>query len=243
CGRQILHPNPLQTIIKGVANIIERPVAEFVKFINPHQSVFLVLVLVDKSSRVRISRICFTSLQIGTVRVGLRKVEPLLVAFNSQLKIIMANVPPNDPNVDAPTIVPALVNLDHVPAQPVSLGDGFAPHWIRNNIPNNQNGWIEEDAEEEEEDSEEDPEEEPEDDDDDMEMDDEAEVIDPYMDDGSNNPPPPNSKDKETPLTSPKKFKEQDRHFLGLGCDNIKTDRTVRNVMSDLSRVKKLVKG
>nr|GEZ78819.1 hypothetical protein [Tanacetum cinerariifolium] len=40
-----------------------------------------------------------------------------------------------------------------------------------------------------------------------------------------------------------KKFKEQDRHFLGLGCGNIKTDRTVRNVMSDLSRVKKLVKG
>nr|GEV29815.1 reverse transcriptase domain-containing protein [Tanacetum cinerariifolium] len=36
-----------------------------------------------------------------------------------------------------------------------------------------------------------------------------------------------------------KKFKEQNRHFLGLGCDNIETDRTVRNVMSDLSRVKK----
>nr|GEW76057.1 putative reverse transcriptase domain-containing protein [Tanacetum cinerariifolium] len=199
----------------------------------------------------------------------------------------MANVPPNDPNVDAPAIVPAL---------------------------------IEEDAEEEEEDPkedpEEDPEEEPKDDDDDMEMDDEAEVIDPYMDDGSNNPPPPNSKDEETPPTSPvipdadgqpippiasfgqnfhfgeisstanlltgnskivltgpmcpnfgmawkrlgkmekfmseridiegrikKKFKEQDRHFLGLGCDNIEMDRTVRNVMSDLSRLKKLVKG
>nr|GEX67313.1 hypothetical protein [Tanacetum cinerariifolium] len=158
---------------------------------------------------------------------------------------------------------------------------------------------------------EEDPEEEPEDDDDDMEMDDEAEVIDPYMDDGSNNPPPPNSEDEETPLTSPvipdadgqpippiasfvqnfhfgessstanlltgnskivptgpmcpnlgtvwkrlgkmekfmserintemrikKKFKEQDHHFLGLGCDNIEMDRTV---MSDLSG--KLVKG
>nr|GFC15467.1 hypothetical protein [Tanacetum cinerariifolium] len=40
-----------------------------------------------------------------------------------------------------------------------------------------------------------------------------------------------------------KKFKEQDRHFLGLGCDNIKMDRTVRNVMSDLSGLKKLVKG
>nr|GFD31792.1 hypothetical protein [Tanacetum cinerariifolium] len=100
-------------------------------------------------------------------------------------------------------------------------------HWIGNNIPNNQNGWIEEDEEEEEEDPEEDPEEdleedpeedpkeEPEVDDDDMEMDDEAE----------------------------KKFKEQDHHFLGLGCDNVETDRTVRNVMSDLSEVKKLVKG
>nr|GFB55346.1 hypothetical protein [Tanacetum cinerariifolium] len=111
----------------------------------------------------------------------------------------MANVPPNDPNVDAPAIVPAPVNLDHALAQPVGLGDSFAPYWIGDNIPNNQNGWIEEDAKEEEED----PEEEPEDDDDDMEMDDEAEVIDPYMDDGSNNPPPPNSKDEETPPTSP----------------------------------------
>nr|GFC30248.1 hypothetical protein [Tanacetum cinerariifolium] len=75
------------------------------------------------------------------------------------------------------------------------------------NIPNNQNGWIEEDAEEKEEDPEEDPkkdsEEEPEDYDDDMEMDHEAEVIDPYMDDGSNNPPPPNSKEEETHPTSP----------------------------------------
>nr|GEZ21820.1 reverse transcriptase domain-containing protein [Tanacetum cinerariifolium] len=61
CGRQILHLNPLQTIIKGVANIIERPVAEFLKFIDPHQYVFLVLVLVDKSSWVRISSICFTA--------------------------------------------------------------------------------------------------------------------------------------------------------------------------------------
>nr|GFC18960.1 hypothetical protein [Tanacetum cinerariifolium] len=87
------------------------------------------------------------------------------------------------------------------------LKNGFAPHWIGDNIPNNQNGWIEEDTKEEEEDLEEDleedPEEEPEDDDDDMEMDDEAEVIDPYMDDGSNNPPPINSKDEETPPTSP----------------------------------------
>nr|GEW42488.1 hypothetical protein [Tanacetum cinerariifolium] len=231
----------------------------------------------------------------------------------------MANVPPNDPNVDAPAIVPALVNPDHAPNQPVGLGKGFSPHRIGDNIPNNQNGWIEEDVEEEEEDPEEDPEEDSEEepeDDDDMEMDDEAEVIDPYMDDGSNNPPPPNSEDEGTPPTSPvipdadgqpvpliasfgqnfhfgessstanlltgnsmivstgpmypnlgmawkrlgkmekfmseridteerikKKFKEQDRHFLGLGCDNIEMDRTVRNVLSDLSGLKKLVKG
>nr|GFC34825.1 hypothetical protein [Tanacetum cinerariifolium] len=76
------------------------------------------------------------------------------------------NVPPNDPNVEAPAIVPALVNPDHAPAQPVGLGDGFAHHWIGDNIPNNQNG-----------------------------------------------------------------------------CDNIEMDRTVRNVMSDLSGLKKLVKG
>nr|GEU34427.1 putative reverse transcriptase domain-containing protein [Tanacetum cinerariifolium] len=237
----------------------------------------------------------------------------------------MANVPPNDPNVNASAIEPALVNPDNAPDQPVGLGNGFTPPWIRDNIPNNKNGWIEEDAEEEEEDpeeedpeeEEEDPEEDPEEDDDDyMEMDDEVEVINPYIDDGSNNPPPLNSEDEETPPTSPiildvdgqsipsiasfgqnflfgessstaniltesskivstgpmcpnlgttwkrlgkmeklmseridtkgrvkKKFKEQDRHFVGLGCENIKIDRTVRNVMSDLSGLKKLVKG
>nr|GEZ15347.1 hypothetical protein [Tanacetum cinerariifolium] len=238
----------------------------------------------------------------------------------------MENVPPNDPNIDASAIVHALVNPDHAPAQPVGLRNGFAPYWIGGNIPNNQNGWIEEDAEEEKEDlkeeeedpedEEEDPEEDPkEDDDDDMEMDDEAKVIGPYMDNGSNNPPPPNSEDEETPLTSlaipdadgqpiphialfgqnfhfgkssstanlltgnskivstgpmcpnlgtawkrlgkieklmferidtegrmKKKFKDQDRHFVGLGCDNIEMDRAVRNVMSDLSGLKKLVK-
>nr|GEV67955.1 hypothetical protein [Tanacetum cinerariifolium] len=231
----------------------------------------------------------------------------------------MANVPPNDPNVDASAIVLAPVNSDYAPTQPVGLGNGFAPHWIGGNIPNNQNGWIEKDAKEEEEDpeeEEEDPKEDPEEDDDDvMEIDDEAEVIDAYMDDGSNNPPPLNSKDEEIPPTSlvipnadgqpippitsfgqnfhfgessstsnlltrnskivptgpmcpnlgtawkrlgkleklmseriecegriKKKFKEQDRHFVGLGCDNIKMDRAVRNVMSVLSGLKKLVK-
>nr|GEY09988.1 hypothetical protein [Tanacetum cinerariifolium] len=163
-------------------------------------------------------------------------------------RIIMANVPPNDPDVDAHAIVPALVNPDHAPAQP-----------------------VEEDAEEEEED----PKEEPDDDDDDMEMDDEAEVIDPYMDDGWNNPPPPNSEDEETPPTShvipdangqsipPIASFGQNFHFgessstanlltgnskivpTGPMCPNLGTalKRVVRNVMSDLSGLKKLVKG
>nr|GEZ96927.1 putative reverse transcriptase domain-containing protein [Tanacetum cinerariifolium] len=104
--------------------------------------------------------------------------------------IIMANVPPNDPNVDAPAIVPAPVNPDHAPALPkrTRRKKKKIQRRIRKKI-------------------------QPEDDDDDMEMDDEVE------------------------------FKEQDRHFLGLGCDNIEMDRTVRNVMSDLSGLKKLVKG
>nr|GEZ14211.1 hypothetical protein [Tanacetum cinerariifolium] len=147
--------------------------------------------------------------------------------------IIMANVPLNDPNVDAPAIVPAP---------------------------------IEEDAEEEEQDPEEDPKEEPEedpkgDDDDVMEMDDEAETPPTYpvIPDADGQPIPPiasfgqnfhfgkmkkhMSERIDTEGRVKKKFKEQDRHFVGLGCDNIKMDRTVRNVMSDLSRLKKLVKG
>nr|GFC11157.1 hypothetical protein [Tanacetum cinerariifolium] len=152
----------------------------------------------------------------------------------------------------------------------------------------------EDDPEEEEEDPEEDPKEDPEEDpeeEDDavMDMDDEAEVIDPYMDDGSNNPPLTISEDEETPPTSPiipdadgqpilpiASF-GQNFHFgessstanlltgnskfiftgpmcPNLGgevwerwknscCDNIKMDRAVRNVMSNLSGLKKLVNG
>nr|GFA22925.1 hypothetical protein [Tanacetum cinerariifolium] len=91
---------------------------------------------------------------------------------------------------------------------------------------------------------EEDSEEEPEDDDDDMEMDDEAEVIDPWtawkrlgkMEKFM-------SERIDTKGRIKKKFKEQDRHFLGLGCDNIEMDKIVRNMMSDLFGLKKLVKG
>nr|GFC15765.1 hypothetical protein [Tanacetum cinerariifolium] len=50
-----------------------------------------------KSSWVRMKRICFTSLQIGSIRVGLRKVEPLLVAFHSQLKIFHSPLDDNAP--------------------------------------------------------------------------------------------------------------------------------------------------
>nr|GFD13312.1 hypothetical protein [Tanacetum cinerariifolium] len=97
----------------------------------------------------------------------------------------MANVPSNDPKGDAPAIVPAPVNLDHAPAQPLDRRG-------RRGRGRRFGGGSEEDLEEE-----------PEDDNDDMEMDDEAEVIDLYMDDGSNNPPPPNFEDEETPPTSP----------------------------------------
>nr|GEV51690.1 hypothetical protein [Tanacetum cinerariifolium] len=51
------------------------------------------------------------------------------------------------------------------------------------------------------------------------------------------------SKRIDTEWRVKKKLKEQDRYFVGLGCDNIRMDKTVRNVISDLSRLKKLVKG
>ncbi|GKG64068.1 hypothetical protein Tco_0649318, partial [Tanacetum coccineum] len=71
--------------------------------------------------------------------------------------------------------VPALANLEHVSAQPVGHGNGFHP-WVGGDIPNNQNGWMEEDPEE---DPEEDLEKDLEENDDDWEVDDEAEVIEP----------------------------------------------------------------
>nr|GEY39972.1 hypothetical protein [Tanacetum cinerariifolium]GEY93949.1 hypothetical protein [Tanacetum cinerariifolium] len=104
----------------------------------------------------------------------------------------MANVPLNDPNIDASAIVLAPVNPNHALAQPIGK----------------------------EEDPEEDPKEDPErDDDDDIEMDDEAEVIDPYMDDGSNNPPPPNSEDEETPPTYPVIPDADGGHFGNRSCN------------------------
>ncbi|GKC25480.1 hypothetical protein Tco_1027630 [Tanacetum coccineum] len=51
-----------------------------------------------------------------------------------------------------------------------------------------------------------------------------------------------NDGNDDTEGRNKRKFKEQDRHFMGLGCDNIEIDRTVRKTMSNLSGVKKLVK-
>nr|GEW35515.1 hypothetical protein [Tanacetum cinerariifolium] len=175
----------------------------------------------------------------------------------------MENVPPNDPNIDASAIVPALVNPNHAPAQPVGLGNGFAPHWIRGNIPNNQNSWIEEDAKEEKEDpeeeeedpeeEEEDPKEDPkEDDDDDMEMDDGAETppTSPAIPDADGQPIPPiasfgqnfhfgESSSTANLLTGNSKIVPTGPMCLNLGTA---WKRAVRNVMSDLSVLKKLVK-
>nr|GFB39311.1 hypothetical protein [Tanacetum cinerariifolium] len=112
---------------------------------------------------------------------------------------------------------------------------------------------------------EEDQEEEPKDDDDDMEMDDEAEdeetpPTSPIIPDADGQPIRPiasfsqnfhfGESSSTTNLLSgnsnivptgraKKKFKEQDRYFVGLGCDNIEKDRTMRNVISDLSRLEK----
>nr|GEU63406.1 hypothetical protein [Tanacetum cinerariifolium] len=152
----------------------------------PDEGVMVNLRLYVKSGPSDIKRVNFQaprSLEYVPDPIELEDYVPAHIPEHPEDLIIMANVPLNDPNVDASTIVPALVNPDHAPAQPVGLGNGFAPHWIG-----------------EEEDPEEDPKE---DDDDVMEMDDEVEVIDPYMDDGWNNLPPPNSEDEETPPTSP----------------------------------------
>ncbi|GJZ78904.1 hypothetical protein Tco_0643741 [Tanacetum coccineum] len=188
----------------------------------------------------------------------------------------MANVPPNDPNVDAPANVHAPANPEHAPAQPVGLENGFHPWEVDDEAEviepytgddlNNPPPPISEDEE--------------------------TPPTSPVIPDADGQPIPPiasfgqnfhfgessstanlltgNSKfvptgpmclnlgtvwrkmkDMEkfmmeridTEGRMRKKFNEQDRHFVGLGCDNIEIDRTVRKVMSNLSEVKKLVKG
>ncbi|GJU05583.1 hypothetical protein Tco_1122013 [Tanacetum coccineum] len=94
-------------------------------------------------------------LQIGTRAISHRELGQLFKNLNYDyfwvthaktprgihpvIPIIMANVPSNDPNVDAPANVPAPANLENAPAQPIGHGDGFHP-WVGGNIPNNQNG-------------------------------------------------------------------------------------------------------
>nr|GFA36041.1 hypothetical protein [Tanacetum cinerariifolium] len=47
------------------------------------------------------------------------------------------------------------------------------------------------------------------------------------------------SKKIDTEGRMKKKFKEQDHHFVGLGCDHIKIDRAERNVISNFYGLKK----
>ncbi|GKC51243.1 hypothetical protein Tco_1073988 [Tanacetum coccineum] len=49
---QILHPDSLQNIIKSCSNIVECTVTEFVEFIDTHQFVLLVFILIYKASRI-----------------------------------------------------------------------------------------------------------------------------------------------------------------------------------------------
>nr|GFB91045.1 hypothetical protein [Tanacetum cinerariifolium] len=67
--RQILHPYILETIIQNSSNIVEHSITEFVQFINPHQLVLLVFILIDESSWIRVSSVSFLALQIGTMFV------------------------------------------------------------------------------------------------------------------------------------------------------------------------------
>ncbi|GJX29932.1 hypothetical protein Tco_0238011 [Tanacetum coccineum] len=92
------------------------------------------------NSRIPISQFLFDIL--GHFQIHLSQLSVIGAAkvshFKINCRIIMANVPSNDPNVDAPANVPAPANLEN---EPVGHGDGFHP-WVGGNIPNNQNGWI-----------------------------------------------------------------------------------------------------
>ncbi|GJV98871.1 hypothetical protein Tco_1554123 [Tanacetum coccineum] len=173
----------------------------------------------------------------------------------------MANVPPNDPNVDAPANVHAPANPEHAPAQPVGLENGFHPWEVDDEAEviepytgddlNNPPPPISEDEE--------------------------TPPTSPVIPDADGQPIPPiasfgqnfhfsdslstvnlltgNSKfvstgpmclnlgtvwrkmkDMEkfmmeridTEGRMKKKFKKQDHHFVGLGCDNIEKNRKVR---------------
>ncbi|GJS43777.1 putative reverse transcriptase domain-containing protein [Tanacetum coccineum] len=88
----------------------------------------------------------------------------------------MANVPPpnNDPNITKEEPI-----LEQAPAAPV----GFGQQWIDGQIPNNNNGWLEEDPEE-------DPEEDEEDEEDPQEGDDEEEEMEIDEEENNSEEPP-----------------------------------------------------
>nr|GEX55110.1 hypothetical protein [Tanacetum cinerariifolium] len=175
----------------------------------------------------------------------------------------MANIPPNDPNIDAPAIVPSPLNPDHALAQPIGDDDDDIEMDDEAEItdPNMDDGSNSPPPSNSE--------------------DEEIPPTSPVIPDADGQPIPPiasessstanlltgNSKIVPTGPMCPnlgmawkrlgkmekfmseridtegrikKKFKEQDHHFLGLGCDNIEMDRIVRKVMSDLFGLKNI---
>nr|GEV74744.1 retrovirus-related Pol polyprotein from transposon TNT 1-94 [Tanacetum cinerariifolium] len=67
---QVLHPSSLETIIQSSSNIIDRAVAEFLQFINAHQAILVVFILIDESSWIGVSSVSFFAFEIGSVHVG-----------------------------------------------------------------------------------------------------------------------------------------------------------------------------
>nr|GEY09755.1 RNA-directed DNA polymerase, eukaryota, reverse transcriptase zinc-binding domain protein [Tanacetum cinerariifolium] len=56
CLWQILHPDSLQNIIKSGPNIVECTVTKFVEFIDTHQRVLLVFIMIYEASKIRAPR-------------------------------------------------------------------------------------------------------------------------------------------------------------------------------------------
>nr|GEV13243.1 retrotransposable element Tf2 [Tanacetum cinerariifolium] len=113
-----------------------------------------------------------------------------VISLSSRLiMIIMEHVPPPNNNPNVPEEEPI---LDQAPAALV----GFLHQWIGGKIPDNNNGWLEEDPEEEPK------EEEIEDEDMVNDEEDDAELINPYEEADPHNRPPPTS-DKETEFAPP----------------------------------------
>ncbi|GKC92546.1 hypothetical protein Tco_1157988, partial [Tanacetum coccineum] len=80
---KVLHPQVGSNIMKNYSDRCERPVTKLVEFIGAHQSVSLVLVLIDDSLRVIV---CSVWGHVGDVKSeSLRTgdIQLLLVAFDS----------------------------------------------------------------------------------------------------------------------------------------------------------------